>query len=89
MNDENSKVVRIHETVLNGVDKYTEVYVKNTPMRGEKGKYKHENFKKYKWCGACGGTNTKCIHATSGGTADGTVEVQEVECLDCGNFTMY
>ncbi len=85
---ENNKSLKIHPKARAKEDEYTNVSVSESPIRG-----KRDNFSKggivQSVCGVCGNTNTKNIYHTSGATSDGTVDVQEIQCLDCGCFTEY
>ena len=84
---EEKDFLRIHPNLREKYD-HTSIYINEKPMRGEAGKFKDWPIGNL-LCGVCGKDNVKLIHYTSGGTSDGTVEVKEVQCLDCGCFTMF
>ena len=87
MSDKN-EVLHIHPKASERVDKATNIYVSKSPRKGTKDKFMKIN-RGYSTCGVCGNSNTKHIHYTSGATSDGTVEVQEIQCVDCACYTEY
>lgn len=38
-------------------------------------------------CGACGGSDTECVHAWSAGSIIGYLSELELRCRACGRFT--
>ncbi|MBD3254873.1 MAG: hypothetical protein GF383_07255 [Candidatus Lokiarchaeota archaeon] len=82
-------ILRIHPSVLERYedDECMDITVSTVPLRGSRNSFLDSPA--YLKCGVCGKRNVKLIHHTAGATFDGTVEVKEVQCLDCECFTLY
>ena len=73
--------------ILNREDKYGEgsgVPLKEVPCYTEAWQEKYTDE-----CGACKSTHTQCIYADYFADMAGKDDNYELECLDCGKYTVY